>query len=569
MTSGSGYLYSFQNAGWTEIFSSISLSKKPGLAAATNPDTNMVYIPNGFVDSLGSPSMLTVDLNMNTMAFIPMPAGMTSLIDYSALWSTALKSMVLFGGKTAGNTTANLYTYSPITNEWATPATKGTIPSARSNACFVPAYNGSKLMLFGGLNPLGTSVLGDIYILDVATLTWAKGTDMTTVGARSSAACGVSSDYFLSWGGSTLNQAVFANTTLIYNMRTNQWTNNFGTLPTTTTSKPTGTSTSTSTLTVTSSSSAIPTPTPGDASPRWPVILGTIIALIIAIVAVVVAIRYRDRFRRSKNPTDDLNESGPHDSKDTAKDYDKDTAKDTVKDIAEKEEQRYSHLRGPTTEEDPFGILQRNFSGLRGPSTAGLGAKDDRAAFSKNGSRRYSHLRGPSTAGVESQHQDQPDRSSGRRAPNEGDGQVGFQRGQSRRVSRLRAPAIGVIGTYVEEDIEEGEEEDEDDWAAHYAMDLGDDDGDYIPPPPPTLPSQSSRSSRSALSPRRRNPQYPMPPLPPPPPSVPENELSSSYRNIRGRTRRAPATYERESVFGYVDGTPTRGSPQEVDWETK
>jgi hypothetical protein len=53
---------------------------------------------------------------------------------------------------------------------------KGYVPTARKQACIAPAYGGAKMVLFGGsFTSIKTNILSDIYVLDVASITWAKG----------------------------------------------------------------------------------------------------------------------------------------------------------------------------------------------------------------------------------------------------------------------------------------------------------------------------------------------------------------------------------------------------------
>ncbi|KAF8932126.1 hypothetical protein BGZ58_007218 [Dissophora ornata] len=317
-------------------------------------------------------------------------------------------------------------------------------------------------------------------------------------------------------------------------MKTNEWTSTFGLQPTTSTTPIITATSSTSTPTSTPTSSGSP-PTSGGSPPVWLIILGIIIALIILIVAIVIAIRYRGRLRRA-------NKGDGDDADHVIKDGTYDSSKDP-NEYVKKEKHRYSDLRGPEAENNPFGFLQ--FSERRGPSTAGLGAKDDRSALPTNGARRYSHLRGPSTAGTKA-HRDVPSESP--RNPTEGSDQFGNSDNGPRRASRLRGPAATRMDAH---------EEEQDDWASLY---MGiDEDSNYIPPP---LPPRTS-GSRRARPQRPRNPEYP------PPPTSADKDLPTPPKKVKDRVRRAPATYERESVFGYVDGTPTRGAPQEFAWETK
>lgn len=55
------------------------------------------------------------------------------------------------------------------------------------------------MILFGGNR--GFVMSGTIYILDVISMTWTQGRDTQP---REGAACSVSGDYFIAWGGTTV-----------------------------------------------------------------------------------------------------------------------------------------------------------------------------------------------------------------------------------------------------------------------------------------------------------------------------------------------------------------------------
>ena len=65
------------------------------------------------------------------------------------------------------------------------------------------------MILFGGCTTSRRS-LGSIYILDMKTLSWAKGPDVDPTQNRSGMACAVAGDNFVAWGGifSNLTQSM-------------------------------------------------------------------------------------------------------------------------------------------------------------------------------------------------------------------------------------------------------------------------------------------------------------------------------------------------------------------------
>jgi hypothetical protein len=60
------------------------------------------------------------------------------------------------------------------------------------------AYNGTKMILFGGNTDMTQSV-DTLYILDVPSMTWTQAP--SSLDARSDMACSVSGDNFIVWGG--------------------------------------------------------------------------------------------------------------------------------------------------------------------------------------------------------------------------------------------------------------------------------------------------------------------------------------------------------------------------------
>ncbi|KAF8931417.1 hypothetical protein EDD21DRAFT_410215 [Dissophora ornata] len=227
IVNGTGYVYNFKSAAWSSIFTSSNISGAgPGLAAATDPETGLVYVPNGYRDAANTASMLRVNLTAKTFDNVPMSnySALNTTVEYSVAWSTPLRSMIFVGGSLNG-----IFVYSPSTG-WSNPAAKGTIPPLRSGACLVPANGGSKMILFGGYSYTGNSSLNDIYFLDVATLTWTNGPNVTLADKRTSAACAVSNDNFIVWGGyssDVQSNAIASSTALVYDLKANIWTSSY------------------------------------------------------------------------------------------------------------------------------------------------------------------------------------------------------------------------------------------------------------------------------------------------------------------------------------------------------
>ncbi|CAO3566135.1 unnamed protein product [Mortierella alpina] len=229
------------NGTWTDLEYLSTLTNETGLRAATDPVSGMIYFANGLSIN-GSHSMLQYNLTTDTSSAIPMDSRTMGLSDSAAVWSTARGSMLVHGGIFSGSEEVQqrLYEFDPngdhgenIGKGTLLPD-KGDLPGPRKGHCLVPAYGGSKLILFGGfIEPqLGQHVSSGIYSLDVNTLTWTKLTDPEERYARAYHACAVSNDMFVSWGGadSKLN-ALRDNTTLVYNLKTNVWQTFYSPLP--------------------------------------------------------------------------------------------------------------------------------------------------------------------------------------------------------------------------------------------------------------------------------------------------------------------------------------------------
>ncbi|KAI8361964.1 hypothetical protein B0O80DRAFT_434770 [Mortierella sp. GBAus27b] len=222
---------------WKASFEAVG-SDFAGSSMVSDPETGTIYIPNGFPGF-----MLTGNLTSQTFGRVEMPASLVGSISFGLAWSAALKKLVLIGGSRVGQPAGlNAFSYGVDgtgIGKWDNLTMKGQVPSACTDACLMPAYGGSKLILFGGTNPVDNSILPSIYVLDVATMTWTKGPDVAAKDKRSEMACAVSGDYFITWGGGGVSGATF-NSTLLYSIKTNKWTPSYIPPPVTaTTSVPT------------------------------------------------------------------------------------------------------------------------------------------------------------------------------------------------------------------------------------------------------------------------------------------------------------------------------------------
>ncbi|CAO3563794.1 unnamed protein product [Mortierella alpina] len=200
-----------------------------GLKSVTDPSTGYIYVPSG---SNSGTSMTLYDPARDTA--VPLPSAPTAVMDpglqyYSLVWCSLRNSMLLYGGITyLGNAPSPyLIEFQPATSTWGRISTTGASPGNINRHCMVPAHNGTKMVVFGGTGPSGIPQ-GSIYILDVKTMSWTRGTDPEARQNRTGMACTVAGDNFVVWGGDYILTAVdsFA-TPIIYNIKTNQWTTQF------------------------------------------------------------------------------------------------------------------------------------------------------------------------------------------------------------------------------------------------------------------------------------------------------------------------------------------------------
>ncbi|KAF9362442.1 hypothetical protein BGX34_006171 [Mortierella sp. NVP85] len=206
LSQATGYIYNVKSDSWTVLHNNIFMSEY-SIAAATDLESGIVYIPNGGMDFSGKRVVLALDMKTGTSSTTAMPP-----VDISGL---------------------NMHTFTPSnvsesSNGWGTLTTKG-IGLSGVQSCFFPAYDGTKMVYFSTDN-----LQGYVFILDMATLAWKQGPPTT---ALIYAACAVSGDYFIVWGGETDGQLHTMDTntnggdmpgeTLVFNMKKGTWTSRY------------------------------------------------------------------------------------------------------------------------------------------------------------------------------------------------------------------------------------------------------------------------------------------------------------------------------------------------------
>ncbi|KAF9361959.1 hypothetical protein BGX34_006797 [Mortierella sp. NVP85] len=198
----------------------------------------------------------------------------------SVAWSASARKLFYFGGDTGSSVKIqrfNAYSYDKA--GWKDLRTK--------------------LIYFGGYTMDRVELRPEIFLFDVATLTWTNGTIPPKKDQRGAAACGVSGDYFITWGGiGGFDNDGLRNTTAVYNMKTNLWTSSYVAAPISTTS-----TLSNSILSPTSSEASSGTPSSSsgnssDNSHRTIVIVAGVLGVVVAALVVCAFLLYRRHRRR-------------------------------------------------------------------------------------------------------------------------------------------------------------------------------------------------------------------------------------------------------------------------------
>ncbi|KAG0279071.1 hypothetical protein BGZ95_002377 [Linnemannia exigua] len=201
--------------------------------AVMDPDTDVMYLGNGG----GSGKNMTV-FNVTTGYHWEQPMPWSHLLPgytsgYSFVYCAARKSILLFGGRRSSPQgdvyNPDLYEFQMAAYRWVRLNTEGPAPTQIYSHCMAPAYDGFKMVVFGG-SIKDNVQLSDIYILNVPTMTWTKGSAPPVPLNRSSMACTVGGDNFVAWGGFNAQKAVDG-TPIIYNLRKNEWTTTYALTP--------------------------------------------------------------------------------------------------------------------------------------------------------------------------------------------------------------------------------------------------------------------------------------------------------------------------------------------------
>ncbi|KAF9326154.1 hypothetical protein BG006_010384 [Podila minutissima] len=202
---GQAFIYDIVQQAWrfNASVSNLAPLESRILEAVVDPGSGAVLIPGGYT-SLGDHYSLMQYMTgdgTTTPTSQPMPDSLAGMEGYAAVWSTRMKRMLVHGGQGAdGKLSGDLFAYDPSvavdgsTNYSTTLPPSWTLlavnqqdglgekqaPSPRQGHCFVPAYGGTKMVLFGGFTngserqQQAQVASSDIFVFDVATLSWRK-----------------------------------------------------------------------------------------------------------------------------------------------------------------------------------------------------------------------------------------------------------------------------------------------------------------------------------------------------------------------------------------------------------
>ncbi|KAF9432595.1 hypothetical protein BGZ76_010577 [Entomortierella beljakovae] len=218
-------IYNFTEQSWRS--STLVAPMSSGLSMVTDPNSGIFYVPSALTKGT---SMMILDISSSTVTVkdSPMPMGVANIQGYGALWSTLRNSLLMYGGADGKTPNKNFFEYKPSSDTWYILNTTGPSPVGWESQCMVSAQNGSKIVVFG--QPAGLiDTVGRIYTFDLVSFIWTRGEDIDPKLARSGMACTAKGDNFIAWGGDNGNTSISAEP-IVYNIKEDRWTNQFGIL---------------------------------------------------------------------------------------------------------------------------------------------------------------------------------------------------------------------------------------------------------------------------------------------------------------------------------------------------
>jgi Carboxypeptidase regulatory-like domain len=188
--SNATWLYSFTTRDWTNVSGAVAPAPRQDPAFTVGSGIALLY--GGWAQNVSGTGELTYSdtwlLNLSTDAWTRVPASggpsPGAIHGASLVWQPALNEFLLFGG--CYPCSAEIWSFSPITHDWAPLSVTGYPPPPRMNAVWSWDPTQGVDLLFGGTN--GTADLDDTYLFQPVTGAWTRATTSTAPSARSAAA---------------------------------------------------------------------------------------------------------------------------------------------------------------------------------------------------------------------------------------------------------------------------------------------------------------------------------------------------------------------------------------------
>ncbi|KAG0272722.1 hypothetical protein BGZ95_011498, partial [Linnemannia exigua] len=235
--------YSVQDNKWQVVNIKFENAGFDGIGAVTDPRTGLIYLAGGYVEgNYNAPFYKFLDifdpvtLSIHTVD-LPNPAiALPVRRYYGNVWSKHRNSILYWGGSSpspdSGVERNSISEFSTDKMTWSTmcdyefgdddnidAATRGVSPSLRSNHCMATNEDGTKVVIYGGINPNKT-VMGELWVLDPTSSTWSQGRSGPS---RHLATCTIAGDYFLLWGGVEPQETIATSEMIIYDFKTSTY----------------------------------------------------------------------------------------------------------------------------------------------------------------------------------------------------------------------------------------------------------------------------------------------------------------------------------------------------------
>ncbi|KAG0296003.1 hypothetical protein BGZ97_004663 [Linnemannia gamsii] len=286
-----------------------SYTGSSGVLAAVNPTIDTIIVPTGSTMSTSQDyGTFLYNIATKESSVVPGPEMVgpqvpATLREYAIAWSSVRGTVLVYGGRgqLPGNRwqySSSLLEFSSTTRTWKELTVSGPSPGGSNWGCLVPAYNGQKMVLFGGFTR--DMLTPSIYILDVAKLEWEKGQDIDVNLQRYEHVCTAAGDSFVAWGGlNSANSSTTFKDPVIYDLKAGRWTDQFAL-----TSPSTPTTPSTSTTPSKDVSTPPPVPPAGQSddgsSSNTGAIAGSVAGVVVVLLVVGLFLFKRRRRRQSQ-----------------------------------------------------------------------------------------------------------------------------------------------------------------------------------------------------------------------------------------------------------------------------